>query len=98
MAGGWSRDVAVQDQIVSSLRDCLEPTRGFIPVGEGLAHCEECDVTIPNARLEAIPGARLCVKCQSRRDKNQPGYRLQSTRQQGQPNEIGSRLRRFVNH
>ena len=41
MAGGWSRDGAVQDQIDASLKDALELARSRIPVGEGLAHCEE---------------------------------------------------------
>ena len=71
MAGGWSRDGAVQDQIDASLKDALELARSRIPVGEGLAHCEECDVTIPIGRREAIPGVRLCVNCQSGRDENQ---------------------------
>ena len=72
MAGGWSRDGAVQDQIDASLKDALELARSRIPpVGEGLAHCEECDVAIPIARREAILGVRLCVNCQSGRDKNQ---------------------------
>jgi phage/conjugal plasmid C-4 type zinc finger TraR family protein len=69
MAGGWSRDGAVQDQIDASLKDALELARSRIPVGEGLAHCEECDVAIPIARREAILGVRLCVNCQSCRDK-----------------------------
>ena len=71
MAGGWSRDGAVQDQIDASLKDALELARSRIPVGEGLAHCEECDVAIPIARREAILGVRLCVNCQSGHDKSQ---------------------------
>ena len=71
MAGGWSRDGAVQDQIDASLKDALELARSRIPVGEGLAHCEECDVAIPIGRREAIPSVRLCVNCQSGRDENQ---------------------------
>ena len=71
MAGGWARDGAVQDQIDASLKDALELARSRIPVGEGLAHCEECDVAIPIGRREAIPSVRLCVNCQSGRDENQ---------------------------
>jgi phage/conjugal plasmid C-4 type zinc finger TraR family protein len=71
MAGGWSRDGAVQDQIDASLKDALELARSRIPVSDGLAHCEECDVAIPIARREAIQGVRLCVDCQSGRDENQ---------------------------
>ena len=28
-------------------------------------NCEECSEAIPPARLEALPHARLCIKCQS---------------------------------
>ena len=34
MAGGWSRDGAVQDQIDASLKDALELARSRIPAGE----------------------------------------------------------------
>ena len=50
MAGGWSRDGAVQNQIDANLKDALELARSRIPVGKGLVHCEECDVAIPFAR------------------------------------------------
>ena len=83
MAGGWSRDGAVQDQIDASLKDALELARSRIPAGEGLAHCEECDVAIPIARREAVPGVRLCVNCQSGRDENQTvsaGYKRRGSK------------------
>lgn len=31
--------------------------------------CEECGELIPAARLEALPGARCCVRCQTLRDR-----------------------------
>jgi len=31
--------------------------------------CEECKSLITKARLKAVPYARLCVKCQSKREK-----------------------------
>jgi RNA polymerase-binding transcription factor DksA len=31
--------------------------------------CEECGAEIPRARREALRGVRLCVGCQSERDK-----------------------------
>ena len=34
-----------------------------------LPHCEECGEAIPQARREAIKGVRLCIACQSERDK-----------------------------
>ncbi len=64
MAGGWSRDGAVQDQIDASVEDAIELARSRLPKGESLRHCEECGDKIPLARREAIPGVRLCVICQ----------------------------------
>jgi phage/conjugal plasmid C-4 type zinc finger TraR family protein len=71
MAGGWTRDGAVQDQIDASVRDAVELARSRLPKGEGLEFCEECGNTIPPLRREAIPGVRLCVACQSELDKSQ---------------------------
>ncbi|PKM02427.1 MAG: hypothetical protein CVV15_13375, partial [Gammaproteobacteria bacterium HGW-Gammaproteobacteria-5] len=31
--------------------------------------CEECGEKIPEARRQAVPGVRLCIKCQVERDK-----------------------------
>lgn len=69
MAGGWSRDGAVQDQIDASVEDGVQQVRSRLPKGESLTHCEECDKEIPQARREAVPGVRLCVKCQEMIDK-----------------------------
>ena len=71
MAGGWSRDGAVQDQIDASVEDAIKLARSRLPSGKSLTHCEECDSAIPNARRKAIPGVRLCVDCQSEHDKKQ---------------------------
>lgn len=71
MAGGWSKDGAVQDQIDSTVEDALERARANLPQGESLTHCEECDEPIPEARQQALPGVRLCVRCQSERDREQ---------------------------
>lgn len=32
--------------------------------GPSASHCDECDVEIPSARRQAVPGVRLCVECQ----------------------------------
>lgn len=69
MAGGWVRDGAVQDQIDASIEDAVNIARSRLPDGEGLSHCEECGSVIPVARRKAVPGVRLCVNCQSERDK-----------------------------
>jgi phage/conjugal plasmid C-4 type zinc finger TraR family protein len=77
MAGGWSRDGAVQDQIDATIEDAVQRARSALPRGERLANCEECDVAIPDARRVAIPGVRLCVTCQSNHGKeevNRAGY------------------------
>lgn len=71
MAGGWSRDGAVQDQIDASIEDAISLARSQLPQGESLTHCEECDEKIPEARQKAIAGVRFCVSCQSELDKKQ---------------------------
>ncbi|MFW5451487.1 MAG: DksA/TraR family C4-type zinc finger protein [Methylophagaceae bacterium] len=71
MAGGWSRDGAVQDQIDASVEDAVKLARSQLPQGESLTSCEECDNEIPEARRQAILGVRLCVQCQSELDKQQ---------------------------
>lgn len=68
MANGWAPDGAVQDQIDDSLKDAVATARARMPAGDGLTQCEECGEPIPEARRRALPGARTCVPCQSRRD------------------------------
>ncbi len=69
MAGGWSRDGAVQDQIDDSVKDAVAGARARMPVGESLTHCEDCGAAIPPRRREALAGARTCVACQTERDR-----------------------------
>jgi phage/conjugal plasmid C-4 type zinc finger TraR family protein len=71
MAGGWAKDGAVQDQIDASVEDAVKRARSQIARGESLAECEECGVAIPEARREAMPGARRCVDCQEAADSDQ---------------------------
>ena len=71
MAGGWTRDGAVQDQIDASIDDAIQEARSRLPKGASLTHCEECGVAIPAARQKAVPGVRLCVTCQSELDEEQ---------------------------
>ncbi|NDV49542.1 MULTISPECIES: DksA/TraR family C4-type zinc finger protein [Roseobacteraceae] len=69
MAGGWSRDGAVQDQIEDSIKDELARMQARRrPMGESLTHCAECDEPIPEKRRMAIPGVKLCIDCQQERD------------------------------
>ena len=69
MAGGWSRDGAVQEQIDASVEDAVKQARSRLPAGESLAHCEECGAAIPAERRRAVPGVRYCVTCQTAHDK-----------------------------
>ena len=69
MAGGFAKDGAVQDQIDATIQDAVDFARGQLPKGESLTHCEECDAAIPEPRRVAVPGVRLCVTCQTERDK-----------------------------
>ncbi|MBT8411982.1 MAG: DksA/TraR family C4-type zinc finger protein [Octadecabacter sp.] len=69
MAGGWSRDGAVNEQIEASIADelaRLKARRG--PTGESATHCAECEEEIPLARRVALPGVKLCIDCASERD------------------------------
>ncbi len=76
MAGGWSRDGAVQDQIEDTVKDAVLAARARLAAaataGEGETHCVECGEEIPEARRRAMPGARTCVACQSGRDARTP--------------------------
>jgi RNA polymerase-binding transcription factor DksA len=57
------------DAIVGTLRDTLneiDDALGKLEAGTyGL--CESCGAPIPEARLEAMPSARLCIACASKR-------------------------------
>ncbi|WP_420324700.1 DksA/TraR family C4-type zinc finger protein [Mameliella sp.] len=69
MAGGWSRDGAVSEQIEASIAEELERMklrRG--PQGESLKECADCGEEIPEKRRLAIPGVKLCIDCASERD------------------------------
>lgn len=68
MAGGWSRDGAVQDQIDASVDDAVRLARSRMPAGESALECEECDAPIPEARRRAVPGVKLCVVCREASD------------------------------
>ncbi len=55
MAGGWTRDGAVHEQIEASIDDELKRMRsGRAPVGESWTHCAECEEPM----LEAKEGFR----------------------------------------
>ena len=68
MAGGWTRDGAVQDQIDDTVSDAVSAARSRMPKGESAEYCDECGEPIPEKRRIALPGVRTCVECQSGRD------------------------------
>jgi phage/conjugal plasmid C-4 type zinc finger TraR family protein len=74
MAGGWTNDGAVQEQIDSSIEDAIARARSQLPRGESLSHCVECAAPIPEARRQAVPGVRLCVNCQAALDREQAAF------------------------
>jgi phage/conjugal plasmid C-4 type zinc finger TraR family protein len=65
MAGGWTRDGAVQDQIEDTVKDAVLRARAETPRGKTATHCDECGDPIPKARRQALTGVRRCVACQS---------------------------------
>ena len=69
MAGGWTRDGAVQDQIDDTVKDAIAAARARMPAGEADEECDDCGEPIPARRRAALPGVRTCVACQATRDK-----------------------------
>ena len=68
MAGGWTRDGAVQDQIDDSVKDAVAGARSRMPAGKGTEFCDDCGEPIAEGRRMALPGIRTCIKCQAHRD------------------------------
>ena len=64
MAGGWTRDGAVQDQIDDTVKDAILRARALTPQGESAEECDDCGEPIPKKRREALPGVRTCIACQ----------------------------------
>ena len=69
MAGGWTRDGAVHEQIDATVEDAVQLARSRLPEGESSKNCEECDALIPDERRNAVPGVRLCITCQAEHEK-----------------------------
>ena len=57
------------DALVGSLRDTLMDVDTALAKMEAgtYGHCESCGDEIAEARLEAMPAARLCMACASKR-------------------------------
>jgi phage/conjugal plasmid C-4 type zinc finger TraR family protein len=69
MAGGWTRDGAIEEQIDDTIGDGVKSARARLPAGPGTLECVECGEDIPEARRRAIPGVTTCVACQGGRDR-----------------------------
>jgi DnaK suppressor protein len=54
------QQVNQQSRMIEEIRSALDKMRD-----QAYGICEECDQSIAQQRLDAIPWARLCVKCQS---------------------------------
>ncbi|QKT04488.1 DksA/TraR family C4-type zinc finger protein [Ectothiorhodospiraceae bacterium 2226] len=74
MATGWAKEGAVQEQIDDTVDDAVRRARSRLPQGESRQHCEECGEAIPEARRKAVPGVRLCIRCQEVHDREQPTF------------------------
>ncbi|MBS0383240.1 MAG: DksA/TraR family C4-type zinc finger protein [Proteobacteria bacterium] len=74
MAKGFVNDDAVQDQIDATVADAVARARSKQGKGPGLSHCEECGAPIPEARRKAVPGVRLCLRCQAERDREETTF------------------------
>ena len=82
MAGGWTRDGAVQDQIDDSVTDAVLRARALMPHGDSAEECDDCGETIPKS------AAMLCRGTTLRPLSPRPAsssIEHQPPRQQGQP-------------
>jgi DnaK suppressor protein len=61
-----AKELSVRTSLEDTLLDVEEALRKFGLGTYGI--CESCGMTIDWARLEAMPEARFCIKCQQRSD------------------------------
>lgn len=61
-----ARDVSVARQLTRKLDDVQHALRKFKDGTYSI--CESCGTIIERARLEALPSARHCMRCQSRQE------------------------------
>jgi DnaK suppressor protein len=69
--GSGNYDQQLTLSLLGSEKDALEQIEAAIErIGTGsFGRCAECGVKIPEARLEAIPYAALCIRCASQREQ-----------------------------
>ena len=68
MAGGWTRDGAIQTQIDDTVSDAIANARRRMVSGEAVRDCVDCGEKIPEPRRQAMPGVTRCIHCQSERE------------------------------
>ena len=61
MAGGWTRDGAVQEQIDDTVADAVKLARTLLPSGEGADECDSCGEPIPPKRRVTSSTARSAI-------------------------------------
>ena len=68
--GQFELDRELAEAIVARSREAIEDIESALVRMEAGTYgsCERCAAPIPVERLEAIPHARFCVTCQTRRD------------------------------
>ena len=69
MAGGWTRDGAVQDQIDDTVKDAILRARALTPAGRKRRGMRRLRGTDPQEAPRGVRGVRTCVACQAERDK-----------------------------
>lgn len=80
MAGGWTKDGAVQQQVEDSIDDAVKEARTRLPLGESAEFCIECGEPIPQARRKALPGVQYCINCQQEHEKAAASHSLYNRR------------------
>ena len=61
MAGGWTRDGAIQTQIDDTVSDAIANARRRLVSGETVRDCVDCGEEIPEPRRQAMPGVTRCI-------------------------------------
>ena len=71
MAGGWTRDGAVQEQIDDTVKDAILRARALTPQGESAEECDDCGEPIPKKRREALPGVVVSLSSEILREQRE---------------------------
>ena len=69
MAGGWTRDGAVQDQIDDTVKDAILRARALTPTARAPRNATIAASRSRRSGARRCPGVRTCVACQTERDK-----------------------------